>query len=104
MGTVGELERNTIVDNVKLGMTQRSRQGRWNDGICLGYESEPIITQELWDRVQAIQKSKVEKPMKNYEGNYVLTGFMKYPFCGATMVGTRTVNKLKDGTIFMWSS
>lgn len=199
MGAVGELERNTIVDNVKLGMAQRSRQGRWNGGICLGYKSEavnpdnlndtrlvivpdeaiivrkifnmyasgkglraianslnkegyttkrgnsfstasikeiilnpiyigkvrfnryenwserkrkgksenviladgvhePIITQELWDRVQAIQSSKAEKPMKNYEGNYVLTGLMKCPFCGATMVGTRTVNKLKDGT------
>ena len=59
---------------------------------------EPIITQELWNRVQAIQQSKAEKPMKNYEGSYVLTGLMKCPFCGATMVGTRTVNKLKDGT------
>lgn len=199
MGAVGELERNTIVDNVKLGMAQRSRQGRWNGGICLGYKSEavnpdnlkdtrlvivpeeativreifsmyasgkglraianslnregyktkrgntfdtasikeiilnplyigkvrfnryenwserkrkgksenviladgvhePIITQELWDRVQAIQRSKAEKPMKNYEGNYILTGLMKCPFCGATMVGTRTYNKLKDGT------
>lgn len=199
MGAVGELERNTIIDNVKLGMTQRSRQGRWNGGICLGYKSEsvdpnnlndtrlvivpeeatiirkifnmyasgkglraianslnkegyktkrgnsfdtasikeiilnplyigkvrfnryenwserrrkgkseniiladgvhePIITQELWDRVQAIRKSKAEKPMKNYEGNYILTGLMKCPFCGATMVGTRTNNKLKDGT------
>ncbi|PHV69739.1 resolvase [Sporanaerobium hydrogeniformans] len=199
MGAVGELERNTIVDNVKLGMAQRSRQGRWNGGICLGYKSEavdssnkkdtrlvivpeeatiikkifnmyasgkglraianslnkegyktkrgntfdtasikeiilnplyvgkirfnryenwserkrkgksenviladgvhePIITQELWDRVQAIQKSKADKPMKNYEGNYILTGLMKCPFCGATMVGTRTNNKLKDGT------
>ncbi len=199
MGAVGELERNTIVDNVKLGMAQRSRQGRWNGGICLGYKSEavnpdnfddtrlvivpdeaiiirkifnsyasgkglraianslnkegyktkrgnsfstasikeiilnplyvgkvrfnryenwserkrkgksenailadgvhePIITQELWDRVQAIQQSKAEKPMKNYEGSYVLTGLMKCPFCGSTMVGTRTVNKLKDGT------
>lgn len=199
MGAVGELERNTIVDNVKLGMAQRSRQGRWNGGICLGYKSEavnpdnlkdtrlvivpeeativreifsmyasgkglraianslnregyktkrgntfdtasikeiilnplyigkvrfnryenwserkrkgksenviladgvhePIITQELWDRVQAIQRSKAEKPMKNYEGNYILTGLMKCPFCGATMVGTRTNNKLKDGT------
>lgn len=199
MGAVGELERNTIVDNVKLGMAQRSRQGRWNGGICLGYKSEtvdssnkkdtrlvivpeeatiirkifnmyasgkglraianslnkegyktkrgntfdtasikeiilnplyvgkvrfnryenwserkrkgksenviladgvhePIITQELWDRVQAIQKAKAEKPMKNYEGNYILTGLMKCPFCGTTMVGTRTNNKLKDGT------
>ena len=59
---------------------------------------EPIITQELWERVQVIQQAKAEKPMKNYEGSYVLARLMKCPFCGATMVGTRTVNKLKDGT------
>ena len=201
MGAVGELERNTIIDNVKLGMTQRTRQGRWNGGICLGYRSEivgsnarggndtklvivpeeaviirkiftmysqgkglraianylnregyktkrgntfstdsikeiilnplyvgkvrfnryenwserkrkgksenviivdgihePIISQELWDKVQAIRQQKAKKPMKNYEGNYVLTGLIKCPECGATMVGTRTTNTLKDGT------
>lgn len=201
MGAVGELERNTIIDNVKLGMAQRSRQGLWNGGICLGYKSEvvgnnarggketrlviveeeaiivrkiftmygqgkglraianylnregyltkrgnafstdsikeiilnplyvgkvrfnrfenwserrrkgkseniiivdgihePIIEQKLWDKVQAIQQQKAKKPIKNYEGNYVLTGLIKCPVCGATMVGTRTTNKLKDGT------
>ncbi len=201
MGAVGELERNTIIENVKLGMAQRSREGRWNGGICLGYKSESlnsgitdnedtrlviveqeaiivrkiftmysqgkglraianalnqkgyktkrgntfstdsikeiilnplyvgkvrfnryenwgerrrkgkseniiiadgvhesIISQELWDKVQAIQQQKAKKPMKNYEGHYVLTGLIKCPVCGATMVGTRTTNKLKDGT------
>ena len=201
MGAVGELERNTIIDNVKMGMEQRSRQGRWNGGICLGYRSqvsgdtsrggnntslvivaeeamiiekifmmysqgkglraianylntegyktkrgnafstdsikeiitnplyigkvrfnryenwsekrrkgksesfvlvdgihEPIISPELWEKVQTIRKTKAQRPTKNYEGNYVLTGLIKCPVCGATMVGTRTTNKLKDGT------
>jgi site-specific DNA recombinase len=39
MGAVGELERNTIVDNVKLGLKQRARMGYHNGGICLGYQS-----------------------------------------------------------------
>ena len=39
MGAVGELERNTIVENVKLGMKQRAREGFFNGGSCLGYES-----------------------------------------------------------------
>lgn len=38
MGAVGELERNTIVENVKLGMKQRARMGYHNGGACLGYE------------------------------------------------------------------
>ncbi|CVK20675.1 recombinase family protein [Sporomusa sphaeroides] len=37
MGAVGEFERNTIVDNVKLGMKQRARMGFRNGGACLGY-------------------------------------------------------------------
>lgn len=78
--------------------SERRRKGKSENIILADGVHEPIITQELWDRVQAIRKSKAEKPMKNYEGNYILTGLMKCPFCGATMVGTRTNNKLKDGT------
>ncbi len=39
MGAIGELERNTIVENVRMGMKQRAREGQWNGGIVLGYES-----------------------------------------------------------------
>ncbi|QDH21224.1 recombinase family protein [Saccharibacillus brassicae] len=38
MGAVGELERNQIVDNVKMGMKQRAREGKWNGGVVLGYD------------------------------------------------------------------
>lgn len=40
MGSVAELERNTIVENVKLGMKQRAREGNWNGGVVLGYTSK----------------------------------------------------------------
>lgn len=42
MGSVGELELNTIVENVKSGMKQRARTGQWNGGIVLGYHSKLI--------------------------------------------------------------
>lgn len=42
MGAVGELERNTIVDNVKMGMRQRAQQGKWNGGAILGYASVEV--------------------------------------------------------------
>ncbi|AVK48998.1 resolvase [Clostridium sp. MF28] len=38
MGAVGELERGTIAQNVKMGMMARAREGRWNGGIVLGYD------------------------------------------------------------------
>lgn len=67
--------------------SERKRKGNSQNVIIVDSVHEPISAQELWDRVQAIQNLKLEKPMKNYEGNYLLTGLMKCPFCGATMVG-----------------
>ena len=84
--------------NLYENWSERKCKGKSENVILADGIHEPIITQELWNRVQAIQQAKAEKPMKNYEGSYVLTGLMKCSFCGATMVGTRTVNKLKDGT------
>lgn len=40
MGSFAELERNMIVENVKMGMTQRAREGKWNGGSILGYSSK----------------------------------------------------------------
>jgi site-specific DNA recombinase len=37
MGAVGELERNTIVENVKMGLRQRAKTGRHNSKVPLGY-------------------------------------------------------------------
>ena len=40
MGTFAELERNQIIENVKMAMTQRAKEGKWNGGIVLGYASQ----------------------------------------------------------------
>ncbi len=201
LGAVGELERNTIVDNVKMGMKQRARMGQWNGGRVLGYRSsqvihgqrhrkdstleivpeeaaivrkifelyasgkglkaianqlnhegyktkrgnafstdsikqiitnpiyvgkirfnrfenwnerrrkgknpdpilvdgehEPIISSELWEKVQLLQKKKAVIAPRQFDGQYTLTGLMRCPKCGAAMVASRTVNKLKNGT------
>jgi site-specific DNA recombinase len=41
LGSIGEFERSTIVENVKLGMRQRAKGGLWNGGVVLGYASVP---------------------------------------------------------------
>lgn len=43
MGAVGELERNTIVENVKMGLKQRAKMGYHNGGSCLGYKAVEIL-------------------------------------------------------------
>lgn len=37
--SIAEMERNTLYENVKLGMTQRAKEGSWNGGIVFEYES-----------------------------------------------------------------
>lgn len=37
MGSVGELERNTIVENVKMGLKHRAKTGKHNGKVPLGY-------------------------------------------------------------------
>ncbi|WP_238904417.1 recombinase family protein [Clostridium sp. YIM B02506] len=196
LASIGEFERETIVENVKIGMKQRAKTGKWNGGIVLGYKSvilnenntrlevvpeeattvrkifelyssgkglkaitnqlnhegyktkksnmfgtggvkdilmnpvytgkirynvrenwsekrrkgvnknpivvdgehEAIIPMELWEKVQEMYKLKAGKPKKAFESNYLLTGLMKCPVCGASMVAGRTKKKRKDGT------
>ncbi|MEW9122024.1 MAG: recombinase family protein [Thermotaleaceae bacterium] len=199
LGAVGELERNTIVDNVKMGMKERARSGQWNGGIVLGYRSsqssfdrkrnnskleivpeeaaivrdifelyatgkglkaianhlnhkgfktkrgnafstsaikeiitnpvyigkirfnrfenwnerrrkgknldpiivdgnhEPIVPQDLWEKVQLLQQKKSSVSPRQFVGNYTLTGLIRCPKCDAAMVSSRTINKNKNG-------
>jgi site-specific DNA recombinase len=49
MSSVAEMERGQIVERVKMGMNQRAKQGKWNGGICFGYnvvDKELTINQE----------------------------------------------------------
>jgi site-specific DNA recombinase len=196
LASVGEFERETIVDNVKLGMKERAKKGKWNGGRVLGYRSikdsngetkleieeseaeivrkifnlysegnglkaianklnhmeyktrrgnafgvtairdiirnpiyigiirfnkyvnwstmkkkgnandlisvegehDAIIDVELWERVQEIKRKKSKKPKRTFDGSYPLTGLLKCPQCGASMVAARTSNILADGT------
>ncbi|MBK5241693.1 recombinase family protein [Clostridium sp.] len=196
LASIGEFERETIVENVKMGMKQRARTGKWNGGTVLGYKSviinenntrleivaqeaaivkmlfdmyasgkglkaianqinhegyktkrgnmfgaggvkdilmnplyigkirynvrenwtekrrkgtnkspiiadgehEAVIPIELWDKVQVLYKMKGGKPKKAFVSNYILTGLMKCPVCGYSMVASRTKKKRKDGT------
>ncbi len=49
MASIAEMERNTLSENVKLGMKQRATEGSWNGGIVFGYnsvEKELVINED----------------------------------------------------------
>jgi site-specific DNA recombinase len=57
MASIAEMERNTLSENVKLGMTQRAKEGSWNGGVVFGYDSiekELIVNQKEAETVQLI--------------------------------------------------
>ncbi|SET24177.1 site-specific DNA recombinase [Oceanobacillus limi] len=73
MASIAEMERNTLSENVKLGMKQRALQGEWNGGIVFGYDSiekELIINQKESNVIQLIfdqyAKGKGLKAIANY--------------------------------------
>lgn len=39
LSSFAEMERGTIIDRVKMGMTQRAKQGKWNGGVVFGYDN-----------------------------------------------------------------
>lgn len=45
LAAIAEFERNTISENVKMGMLARAREGKWNGGRVLGYDLEDISAQ-----------------------------------------------------------
>ena len=57
MASIAEMERNTLSENVKLGMTQRAKEGSWNGGVVFGYDSiekELVVNVKEADIVQLI--------------------------------------------------
>ncbi|WP_083677863.1 recombinase family protein [Paenibacillus sp. FSL R7-0337] len=42
MGSIAEYQRSIIVENVKMGMKQRAREGKWNGGQVLGYDGVEV--------------------------------------------------------------
>ncbi|CEA02876.1 DNA-invertase hin [Jeotgalicoccus saudimassiliensis] len=58
LSSLAEMEREQIVGRVKMGMTQRPKEGKWNGGQCIGYDSkdkqlfvnpnEAIIVKEIF--------------------------------------------------------
>lgn len=64
LGVIAEFQRNTIVENVQMGMKQRARNGKWNGGQVLGYDVVEIPSSkgnESTLRINPIEAALVRK-------------------------------------------
>lgn len=67
--------------------------GKYYDGV-----HQPIISKQLWDKVQSIMKDH-SKPEKTVQHTYLLAGLLKCPQCHKTMIPTHTYYKNKSGKV-----
>ncbi|MEF3305345.1 recombinase family protein [Paenibacillus sp. GYB003] len=76
----------------------RRRKGKNEEPILVEGQHEAIISLELWNKVQAVQlasKNSVSTN-KNYNGEFLLSGLLRCPKCGAGTVMSKT--KKYDGS------
>ena len=90
-----------------IGKIQFAKYKDWNDKRRKGLNDKPviaegkhtpIISQDLWDKVQARKKQVSKKPQVHGKGTNLLTGIIVCEKCGAAYAASNTTNTLKDGT------
>jgi site-specific DNA recombinase len=78
--------------------SDRRRKGRNPHPIVVDGNHEPIISEELWNKVEHLRMKRSKVSPRTFDGEYLLTGLIRCPQCGSGMVASRTKNKMKDGS------
>lgn len=85
--------------NLHENWSERRRRGKSKEPLVQDGVHEAIIPLSLWESVQQLSQQRSTVPQRSFDGEYLLTGLMKCPQCGAAMVASRTRSKSKDGKI-----
>jgi site-specific DNA recombinase len=84
--------------NVRENWNEKRRKGTNKDPILVDGEHAPILTEEIWEAVQMLYKKKAVSAPRKFDGIYLLTGLMRCPQCGASLIAHRINGTLKDGS------
>ncbi|MCZ7522781.1 recombinase family protein [Bacillus pacificus] len=75
------------------------RKGKTDEYKFVKGKHEPIVSEDLWKRVQSVNyahKKSISKN-RNFNGEFVLSGILRCPSCGAGMVMCKTKKRDKSG-------
>lgn len=97
----------TVHNHVYIGKTvwrkhaewsTKRRKGKNEEPIIVQGHHQPIITEELWDKVQAVNEAQKKSftTNRNFNGNLFLTGLLKCPKCGAGTVMSKVKGRKGD--------
>lgn len=88
MALIGEFERGTIAQNVKMGMTVRAREGKWCGNKVLGYDLVPV--EDSMNR----KKKETKLVINEFEAEAVRFIFNEYVNGKSYKVITTSLDKL----------
>lgn len=88
MALVGEFERGTIAQNVKLGMCAKAKSGNWCGGQVLGYDLVPL------EKQQGVKRTKTVLTINEKEAEAVRLIFNEYANGRGYKAITSYLNKL----------
>ncbi|WP_372011832.1 recombinase family protein [Paenibacillus chitinolyticus] len=79
--------------------SNKRRRGKSAEPIIANGKHEAIIHDVLWEKVQFLLQKKSFTPSRIFDGEFLLSGLIRCPKCGAAMVASRTRSKWKTGEI-----
>ncbi|MGU3471881.1 recombinase family protein [Paenibacillus sp. D51F] len=94
----GILTNPNYIGKIRIGTSLRRSKPGIEVQLADG-EQEPIVSQELWDKVQSRYRKNSRPPSKAINRPFPLTGMLKCPECGNSMIAAHTKNYNKNGTI-----
>lgn len=77
--------------------SEKRRKGKNPSPVIADGQHPAIIDEQLWNKVQFLRDRKAHTSTKRFHGEYLLTGLLRCPKCGAAMTASRTNNKDKEG-------
>lgn len=111
-GMIAELERSNIIERGKLGQEQRAREGKYNGGVVLGYnsvnkelvinESESIIVKKIFDYadqglgLKAITRRLNEAGYRSKQGKPFSTNAIKTILNNPIYIGKIRYNQVEN--------
>lgn len=76
---------------------KKRRAGKTKDYVFVKGTHIPIISEETWEKTKQVREIRGKKPEKVFEGNFLLTGLLKCPGCGASMVAHKVKKRNRPG-------
>ncbi len=84
--------------NVRRDWNEKRRNNINPNPVMQKGHHVPILNKEEWEKAQMIFNNRSKRPNRVHSGEFPLTGILKCPQCGSSMVLSRTTNTHKDGS------